>query len=503
LLGTLGVSSFLLAIWVAGVNPSYSFYLFPTRAWELLVGATLALALKLNHSPTPRVAFLASSLGILMIGVSYLYLGNIITENGALALVPVFGAALVIYGGSARNFISKALGSPPLVGLGLISYSLYLWHYPILAFGSVTVPLGVKGEVFAVALAVLLAIASLKLVETPFRQARTVKVYVFLLLTSFVILISFVSGSIWTSGYGETRSSRPIASAVIQTSEHWDINNVLDGKGNFILFGDSHMMMLAPGLSEKVGKLRYSFLNGTQTGCPMLLGLDLINSDIKNCDANFQNERLNWAAKSGKSIVIFGGRFPLWIEQSGFDNRQGGVDHDSADFVARGNTTRNPDNQKAVVQGSLRETLVALLKQGHTLVLVYPIPEVGWGVPAETSRRAMLPQNLVSTGLVFPTAINERLVYQSGTWPLVNPVTTSYALYEERTESTFEVYDSIISDRVIRIYPHEIFCVPLENGRCLTSSESSIFYSDHSHLSSQGASLLVNEILLKTSTLTD
>ena len=169
----LGVLSLLLSYWVFGLNPTYAFYLFPTRAWELLVGVLLALGLDHWKIFVPKgIAALSAGLGLLLIGISYLYLGQFITAPGLLTTVPVLGAALVIFGGLTPNPLSKGLGIRPLAGLGLTSYSLYLWHYPILALAPGKVPLGLTGEVFAVLLAVILATITYFLIEIPFRRSK-------------------------------------------------------------------------------------------------------------------------------------------------------------------------------------------------------------------------------------------------------------------------------------------------------------------------------------------
>ena len=76
-------------------------------------------------------------------------------------------------------------------------------------------------------------------------------------------------------------------------------------------------------------------------------------------------------------------------------------------------------------------------------------------------------------------------------------MTTSYDVYVERTRSTFELFDLIRGDNVIRIYPHKIFCEDNPGGRCATHSDTKVWYSDDDHLSSSGAELLNAEIFKK------
>jgi len=194
--------------------------------------------------------------------------------------------------------------------------------------------------------------------------------------------------------------------------------------------------------------------------------------------------------------VVVGAKFPLYIDGWGFDNMEGGVKPGAGPVYALpGVTDSDAENQKTLVQDSLRRTIRSLLEQGHIVVLVYPIPEVGWNVPGEISRRASLAKDSVTYGWPIPGQIRQRLLPGPNSWPLDAPLTTSYDLYIDRTESTFDVLDSITSDRIIRIYPHKIFCDESEGGRCRTHDDINIFYTDGTHLSSTGARLVTDEIM--------
>ena len=499
LFSLLGVLSLLLAYWVSGLNPTYAFYLFPTRAWELLVGVLLALVLDRWKVLVPKgIAALSAGLGLLLIGVSYFYLGQFITAPGLLTTVPVVGAALIIFGGLTSNPISKGLGIRPLAGLGLISYSLYLWHYPILALAGVTVPLGLSGEVIAVALAVVLAIVTYFLIETPFRRSKHKTPFIAFPSVGMVTLLAFVTGSVGTSGYGARAGDIPWPEVAHVDSEYGQVITAENSEGQIILFGDSHMMRLRLSLSEKATAMGLDFMDGTESGCPFFEGITRFGHDT--CTADFQAERLAWAASIEPSFVVLGGRFPLYIEGSRFDNMEGGVEPGvGPDYVLSGATEPDRENQKSLVQDSLKRTIASLLNQGHTVVLVYPIPEVGWEVPQRINARASQSPDSVTSRFPIPQKIRERLLPGPNSWPLDTPVTTSYDIYVSRTRSTFDVLDSISSDHIIRIYPHKIFCEEREGGRCMTHDDNTIFYTDDDHLSAAGARLVTGEIMEKIS----
>lgn len=162
----------------AALNPSTTFYLLPGRAWELLLGSIVAFAPAvprwLNNRPSREVISLGG-LGMILVPM-FAYDANTLFP-GLAALPPCLGAALFIWanGGAAAEastFSSRVFAWRPLVFIGAISYSLYLWHWPLLAFGkylsmgevSLTVRLLLLGAGF------FMAVLSWKFVELPFRH---------------------------------------------------------------------------------------------------------------------------------------------------------------------------------------------------------------------------------------------------------------------------------------------------------------------------------------------
>ena len=177
LVGSLGLS-----IWLTGVNQPWAFFSLPTRAWELALGGLLALPGAARWVPA-RVAVPAGWIGLALIVVAGLVLDTSVAFPGVAALVPTIGAALVIAAGlvatpagASRYAAGWVLGFAPIRFLGLISYSLYLWHWPIL-----TLPEAAAGEplrwpirLALVAAAILAATATQRWVEDPIRHGRYV-----------------------------------------------------------------------------------------------------------------------------------------------------------------------------------------------------------------------------------------------------------------------------------------------------------------------------------------
>lgn len=170
LLGGVGLASFALGVWGVQGAPRASFFLLPARAWELLVGACLAAWRPAEMARWAKEPL--SIAGLLLVGGSIVFYDAATPFPGVHALAPTFGAALLILAATPETLVGRVLGSRVLVGIGLVSYSAYLWHQPLLAFARVRADAGVSLAVAGGLClgALLLGYASWRWVEQPFRR---------------------------------------------------------------------------------------------------------------------------------------------------------------------------------------------------------------------------------------------------------------------------------------------------------------------------------------------
>ncbi|MBW8723690.1 MAG: acyltransferase, partial [Inquilinus limosus] len=163
--------SFAVNLWGVRPHPSATFYLLPARAWELLLGSLLAL--DILPAPAARgLREIAAALGLALIGTGVLTLSAADPFPGWNAAMPCIGAALVIWAGTGGDSLGgHLLGLQPLVLIGRISYSLYLWHWPIIVFVKYATDraLSPAEAGMTVAASLVAAILSWRLVEQPFR----------------------------------------------------------------------------------------------------------------------------------------------------------------------------------------------------------------------------------------------------------------------------------------------------------------------------------------------
>ncbi len=176
-IGVVALLSFALSIAWTSTEAPLAFFLLPARAWELAVGAGLALAAGRLARIPPSVAGVSVLAGLALIGLGAVLFDLATPFPGTAALLPVIGAALVIVGGLPQPIgpVSRLIAIPPMRWIGGISYSLYLWHWPVLVLPAAAIgaPLPWPSRLALVGLTFVLAEASRRWIEDPIRHGRS------------------------------------------------------------------------------------------------------------------------------------------------------------------------------------------------------------------------------------------------------------------------------------------------------------------------------------------
>jgi peptidoglycan/LPS O-acetylase OafA/YrhL len=285
------VLSFGMAQYELGAHPPLVFYMLPPRAWELGVGVALAVAeLGVEHfAVPPKVGQFVSAGGLLFILAPVFLLTVTTPFPGAAALPSVLGTAMLLAG--PRNWINNRLLSlPPLTFVGRISYSLYLWHWPLLAFGRVVYggKLSHAPAACLVALAFGAAVLSYYFVEQPFRKSTLAPAPLLIryAIVSFGVLA--VCAFVWLS-HGVSRRYPQLA-AMEDSGLSLSTDPCLAPYGKYkpnlslecydhsanrpavALWGDSHSGAVAPGLRSAAAARGYGFVQLGKSSCPPLVG---------------------------------------------------------------------------------------------------------------------------------------------------------------------------------------------------------------------------------------
>lgn len=306
--------SLALAQVMSGIHPGANFYLLPSRAWELGIGAILCVqteawrAAASPHRPRRLIDEIAAILGLVMIAYAVVAFDDSVPFPSILALIPVVGTALVLRFAEASTLAGRVLTFKPLVGMGLISYSAYLWHQPVLVFARILS----DGRLPPITLAALIALSlglaylSWRFVEKPFRQrARFSRRQIFAGAAAAGIVVSGF-GAAFASGLIAPTSNPRIEMADAYAHYPWrrlwryrhcflgpgqgakDFDGDCFVAGNELtLWGDSHAAALYPGLVHTEGGTR-GVNQLTAYSCPPVLnywlkhqpGCEALNNDI-------------------------------------------------------------------------------------------------------------------------------------------------------------------------------------------------------------------------------
>jgi peptidoglycan/LPS O-acetylase OafA/YrhL len=173
----MSAASFILSVYCGYKHPRANFYLLPTRAWELLTGSFLAAVTPPVFAARWRAEALSWT-GFLAILAAVFFYTSRTPFPGATALLPCLGTAFIIWANDRTvTSVGHMLSLKPVVFIGMVSYSLYLWHWPLLVFAKYATlgPLSLGGRLTILAASFALAVLSWKLVETPFRQRAICK----------------------------------------------------------------------------------------------------------------------------------------------------------------------------------------------------------------------------------------------------------------------------------------------------------------------------------------
>ena len=483
LLGFL-VISLVYAQWTSLTDPQESFYLLPSRAWELMAGACLASIAPSARSSDKSLTNHLPSIGVVLLLFSVFWFDKNTLHPSFYTLIPIVGTMLVIQFANDADFSIKMLKSRLFVAVGLISYGLYVWHFPVFAYTNISGGFDGFGLKILLVLGVIaISAASYYVIEKPFRNFTLVPSRIFFtLLVVWIAAISIFSYFGTIDGYKHrvpgflNQPAMPEAVA----NHRW-FHTPGERNGRIILAGDSHTHALAPSLKKWALDNGYDFANSSIDGCQLLVDTFRVNK--KNlrrkvhCTPLIQAARINFITRSRPSIVILGGRLPLILEEDRFDNKEGGYEGEMTDFIQNaGSTLMSRQERQQFIKEKYLKTVRMILAAGHQVVLIYPIPEVGWHVPKTLLKR------------VGGDFLHAREIAKN------NPVTTSYDVFKQRTLSSYQLLDDIRGKRIYRVLPEHLFCNTVIPDRCITHNQEVSYYLDENHLSSDGDQLLIGEI---------
>jgi peptidoglycan/LPS O-acetylase OafA/YrhL len=360
------------------------FFLSPFRAWELLAGSMLAF----GYVPSVRSRLLREALvggGLLAVLAACFLYDDKTTFPGLAALLPVMGTAAIIHAGTSDSTLAgRLLQWRPVAYIGLISYSLYLWHWPLIVLFQFVIgmdPLTLYLPVLFVA-SLLLGSLSYHFIEQPFRRGSRVATrrIVFSSTAVFASLLTVVAvAGLVKSGFAgrfdatvvkldKARApSIPYIECEGRAPQAWCTLGRPEGELKTLLWGDSHMLAWAPALHQSLSNQNRLAIFAPSSACPPMFGVESsIKRECTNDNQAIQNYLLTHPEI--KTVVI-AAYWSTYFREDGplSANRQGG--------------DRMSVKGTAAAQQALAATVQWLRDHDRQVILIGPVPAYSKSVP--------------------------------------------------------------------------------------------------------------------------
>jgi peptidoglycan/LPS O-acetylase OafA/YrhL len=290
-IGLVGLVSFAVCAWLTTVAQPWAFYFSPLRAWEFAAGGLATLAPVTLWRQRPALSAAMAWLGLALVAIAYLTFSEDAPFPGFLALVPVAGTVLLLLAGAAgaRNGLSAVLALPPLQWVGKLSYSLYLWHWPVIVYaGMLTAELTVLQRFACLALTLVLSAFTYHVIENPIRRNG----WLMANAARALVPAALLTGTSVVAAYANARlavhdldwEQRAIADSAAQLSTVRASNGsclldfetvkpkpcvfgAKDAGRSVVLFGDSHADHWSTPLIEAARKNNYRVVTYLKSSC--------------------------------------------------------------------------------------------------------------------------------------------------------------------------------------------------------------------------------------------
>ena len=466
------VVSLLLADWGSKNYISATFYFLHSRIWELILGSFLAYyEIKLGHRGQNKIlCHILPILGLVLIFYSFFSFDNKIFHPSFYTLIPAIGVSLILWFSSGNNFIVQILSNKVFVKIGLISYSLYLWHYPIFSFANhLEIFFNNNLEKLLLILGTfILSIFTYYFIEQPARKKFSLKIVISSLAIIFFITATYSVTVIAMEGFTNRLKVKNYQKKHTFLYLEQDdkacfgrICNFESKEKKIILLGDSHLGSLAYGLYNKT-RSDYSFLSITSPGYFHLKNVDQINKNTKKINTSYEKLRTRIDEildKSENNIIIIGGVTSLYFYNKRVEGRSLHWDNIFVD-----KKSKKYDSQ--VVEQAFIEFIDELSKNNE-IILLYPIPEIG--------------RNL------------QKIKFEN----MVRVFNYRYSDFLKQNKEVIKFFNSINNPKVHKVYSFKAFCNDDSAPLCLTHDKDNFFFYDGYHPSLVGANMINNLIIEK------
>lgn len=483
--------SLALAQFGSHYYPSPTFFLLHTRCWELAIGALIAFYfLYKEHQlavvkSNKLVNELFGFVGLALILYGIFFFDKVTPFPSLYALAPTVGTGLIIVFSAPDTVVGRLLGAKLMVGVGLISYSTYLWHQPLFVFArhqsvadpSVELLLGLSG------LSLLLAYLSWRFVEIPFRNKQVFnrkKIFIFSVFGSIFFLVVGTLGA-YKEGFPERYGfcdellnsfSRSVPTepcfgrSQIHTADDWYCElGVESVEPSYVLFGDSHVLSLFDAFNSASTAVGVSGVFAGASGCTPFLGVHALRKDQndKNCYA-LNNRVFNFVVDHNIKDLYLVAR---WTYYTDGDHSGSGLSYIALDTEAEKNQT----NSREAFEYGFKYTMAEYEKHGVRVHLIQQVPQ-----------QTIEPVQVYQQAYMFDG---------KGRTQVLDELSVSRDQHQQLNKYVTSVFGANPYAHIVN-FDH-LLC---GDKHCPVGTEELSYYFDDDHLSVVGAQRLVPEIEL-------
>ncbi len=501
------VISFALNISKVHSDAVAAFYSPQTRFWELLVGSILAYMTLHRPSLLPKfkhkldmwlgqiisvqapetngktLCDVQSLIGAVLILTGLLVITKEMHFPGYWAILPTVGALLIISAGVHAWFNRVVLSNRVLVWFGLISFPLYLWHWPLLSFARIMESETPSRQIRIVAVLISIALAWLtyRLIEKPIRfgnqsKAKTIIMFLLMIAVGFVGYNSFRRDGLafrhksliqnnlafdWGNNYSNLDCQQAYPDMLV---EHCARAKPMEP--TIILLGDSHSNHLYPGIAKLTANSSDNVLNLAHGGCLPFFNIASRPRGMEDVCADKENRALKFAEEH-ESIrtVIMSFRGPLYLTGKGYGEVEANTDR----VLTLTNRPKISDNYQ-IFEIAMRATIKRLLSKNKKIIFVLDNPELGFDPKSCLDSRPLRLTNSVKS-----------------------PCGISRQYFDDRNREYRKLVFSVLKD-----FPTvDIFDAAAElcdEKLCWAMRDGKMLYRDDDHLSVQGSNFIAQKL---------
>ena len=494
-----------LAEWTSRNYPSISFYFIHTRMWELLAGSILSYfeITKGHRSKNQTLNLILPTIGLLLIGYYILFFNDEMFHPSFYTLSPIIGVCLIIWFSHKDELITKILSTKLFVGIGLISYSLYLWHYPIFAFSRMSgfAQESLFKKLLLGIIILILSIISYYLVERPARNKKYNFNFIIKFL-SITILIIFIFNliSIFNNGFEKNRNFPQVITNASKNLDYRNnyqnkikchdrkgnngfciFNELSDNVGDIVLLGDSQTDAILSNLIEKISNTKFRLIHMSYSSnlyLPNFIKLNKKQQTIKSDETwhKYRTDFLNNETHKNTYIIIYG-KYDVYFGKKLKFNENKILIKDEGNpkflFLPRNKVNLNYDDRKKLLKNKFKTTIEDLSKD-KKIILLYPSP-------------------ISPVGIFQRILKNKNKILKNTNYYLNDIVNYPVDFHRKYFSEEIELLNNLNSKNIYKINLEKIFC---PENQCFLYDNKNVYIFDTNHPTYE-ASKKINDLIMK------